>query len=187
MEPQCLSGRGNLHMSLAPEQKATFRKSVYFGPQGARISSTEWRILRTVLLGGAFSLLTITALALLFGAHAFLFGIALLICAAGVLSILNRVTSAWSGNCPHCHSEIFVRAPGNIKSHGFDCPICSQRIILRDQHFTTVSAIQSQTLPMQIDVVKQSVGSKRSSYGFVWILGLLLLAIIAANASRALF
>jgi hypothetical protein len=174
-------------MNLGSGQKATFRKSVHFGPHGARISSTEWRLVRTVFLGGAFTFLTVTALALLFGAHAMLLGIALLICAAGVLSVLNRVTSAWSGNCPHCHSEIFVRAPGNIKTHGFDCPTCSQRVILRDQYFTTISAIQSAPVPIQAEAVRQDTGSKRSSYGFIWILGLLALAIIVANASRALF
>jgi hypothetical protein len=143
--------------------------------------------MRTVFLGGAFVLLTIIALGLLFGAHAILLGIVFLICAAGVLSVLNRVASAWSGNCPHCHSEIFVRAPSNVRSHGFDCPICSQRIILRNEYFTTVSSVQSERLPVQSDILFEPVTSKRTSYGFAVVLSLLALAVIAVNAFRMLF
>lgn len=173
-------------MSAGSAQKATFRRNVHFGPQGARVSSTTGRIMRTVLLGGSFIILTLIALAFLFGAHAILLGIVFLIAAASVLAIWNRVTSAWSGNCPHCHSQIFVQAPANVQSHGFNCPICNQRIILRGEYFNTVSSIQSVPLPIHSDILVEPT-LKRTSYGFAITLGLLALAIVLANAARWIF
>jgi DNA-directed RNA polymerase subunit RPC12/RpoP len=110
-----------------------------------------------------------------------LFGIALLICAAGASAAKGNVTSAWAGICPYCRSEVFARGASNIQAHGFDCPTCKQRVILRNQRFETVSAIMVSVPTPEIHV--EDPRRQKLSY-LVTALGILALIIVIVNVFR---
>lgn len=169
-----------------PAPQATMGRTTYnpafhhpfvrFNAKGAFV--VPW--LQAILRNTAFGIIAIVfaglGLVFLVFAHWLFYGIFLLVAAAGALVAIGELHSAWSGCCPYCQTNVFTRASSTIATHGFDCPTCKHRIILKDKRFNTLDMILSET---KVNHNLPGAAQKTRSTAFDLAVTLAALAIIA--------